>query len=240
MSPAWPMRGTRSERAGTEDLEAEPAELGLTFALERGEAHTGRPDSECERLPPVPERGVPHGDRQRGLVHVMQAGRRKQLGEMTSCPPARPDSPASSGSSSCTASQNGARGVCPPAWSHTHAATTPPSRDTRHLGQSAHRIVHEVNDELRQDSAEVTIGKTAAPRRLRRVRQLRSAPGRRRHPLRRIDRCYGCRSETSDELGRQRARATAPTSSARSPGTTWARSANDGASRTEYRPMKRS
>ena len=50
-------------------------------------------------------------------------------------------------------------GVCPPAWSQTHAATTPlVACHARHLRQSAHRIVHEVDDQLCQGSVELAIG----------------------------------------------------------------------------------
>ena len=96
-----------------------------------------------------------------------------------------------------------------------------------------------MNDELRQDSVEVTIGK----RQQRSAAATRTSTGCRSWAA--AANCsdgstaYGCRSETSDELGRQRARATADIER------TVARYdlgevGNDGASRTEYRPMKRS
>jgi hypothetical protein len=67
-----------------------------------------------------------------------------------------------------------------------------------------------VNDELRQGSVELTIGKRQRFRGcdayVNSAMALLSGRG---EFLGRIDRRYGCRSETSDELSRQRPRPTA-------------------------------
>jgi hypothetical protein len=196
-SPRGPCTGLDRERAGTEDLVAALAELGLAYALQRGEVHAGRPDSKC--------------DRQCGFVNVMQADCQEQLSEMAFV----------------SAGQTGFTGFIGVEFVHgiperrqgrLPARVVPYARcdhptltcDPRHLGQAAYRIVHEVNDELRQGSVELTIGKRqrfgGCDAYVNSGMALLGGGG---ELLGRIDSRYGCRSETSDELGRQRARATA-------------------------------
>ena len=93
---------------------------------------------------------------------------------------------------------------------HACCDHTTVARDARHLGQSAYRIVHEVDDELRQGRVELVVSEGQLFRGCDAyVNTGMALACGRDELLRRIDRRDGRRFETSNEFRRQRPRTAA-------------------------------
>src|SRR2546429_5883795 len=122
------------ERWLRQPLPAELAQCRAPIGLEAGDVRTRRGDAERERLPPVLERGVLDVHRDGAVDDVADSSRAKEVGQVAG-PAAGADRPSLDlGSSAWAASQNGPIGP-PSVKSHTHAATTPPSRVTRAISR---------------------------------------------------------------------------------------------------------
>jgi hypothetical protein len=202
-----PRAGSQHKGGIRKPLAAAFAQLGPLLSVEARRIGTGRANAERKRLPPIVEGPVLDVDRQHALVDRTQARCLDELRQLTFARACKPGLTLDLRVKVTRrfpehAERTSPVRMIPDARSHDSS----PSRHACHLDETTDRILHEVNDELRQGSVERTI--------LERQLLCRRAPSadtvalsnRSDEDLGGVDRRHRGGAQASNQLGRQRAR----------------------------------
>jgi hypothetical protein len=202
-----PRPGSQHKGGIRKPLAAAFAQLGPLLSVEALRIGTGRANAERERLPPIVEGPVLDVDRQHALVDRTQPGCLHQLRQLTLASACEPglildlrikvtcDLPEQ-------AERTSPARMIPDARSHDSS----PSRHACHLDETTDRILHEVNDELRQGGVERTILERQLLCRRTPSADTMALSNRSDEDLRGVDRRHRGGADASNQLGRQRAR----------------------------------
>ena len=236
-----PGSGGHDERWLREQVAAALLQASPLEPAQRRHVRAGRADAELKRLPPLLEALVLDLDGELGLLDGLETCFAEQPRRCPRRVPGRESSPGACGSRSVAAAQKRLSGLPPSSKSQTHAATTPPVLTTRPMSRRpATGSVMKCTTSWASAASNVSFGTGS-----------RSAAAR-------CTSTRGCRPRTAATKGSDGSTATTessptrltssavsapgphPTSTTRRPGVMPTKSANKGASGTEYRPMNRS